>query len=148
MTGKSLPPGSRSSLALAKELEKEALTASTPAHEVVRKPELARRKFRFVVPAKEAVRKLVQIPNCRSGTGRRAGPGTYEHLLCQCVRRPVFMVSGLPGWRPRPGMTSFFRFRDSLESGNPGTSVTCPCPPVSWGRRVESLGDWITPAGE
>src|SRR6516162_561329 len=80
----------------------------------------------LVTPAKEAVRKLVQIPNRRSGTGRRAGPGTYEHQLCQCVRRPVFMVSGLPGWRPCSGMTSFFRFRDSLESGNSGTSVTCP----------------------
>jgi len=58
----------------------------------------------LVTPAKEAVRKLVQIPNRRSGTGRRAGPGTYEHQLCQCVRRPVFMVSGLPGWRPCSGM--------------------------------------------
>jgi hypothetical protein len=63
-----------------------------------------------VIPAKEAVRKLVQIPSCRSGTARRAGPGTYEHPLCQCVGRPAFMVSGLAGWRPRPGMTSFLDF--------------------------------------
>jgi hypothetical protein len=48
--------------------------------------------------------------NCRSGTARRAGPGSYEHALCQWVRRPVFMVSGLAGWRPRPGMTSFLNF--------------------------------------
>jgi hypothetical protein len=74
------------------------------------------------------VRKLVQIPNCRSGTGRRAGPGTYEHLFCQCVRRPVFMVSGLTGSRPRPGMTPFFRFRDSLESGGIGPALRFQAP--------------------
>jgi class 3 adenylate cyclase len=48
------------------------------------------------------VRGKVEAANCRSGTGRSAGPGTYEHLLYQCARRPVFMASGLasPGGRP------------------------------------------------
>jgi hypothetical protein len=120
MTGKSVPPGSRSTLVPEEGLAEKALTAVSlviPAQEVVRKPEFLRKKFRFAVPAKAVVRKLVQIPNCRSGTGRRAGPGTYEHLLCQCVRRPVFMVSGLAGWRPRPGMTSFLDFLTPAGAG-------------------------------
>jgi hypothetical protein len=132
MTGRSVPPGSRATLVPEEGLAEKALTAVSlviPAQEMVRKPEFVRKKFRFVVPAKAAVRKLVQIPNYRSGTGRRTGSGTYEHPLCQCVRRPVFMVSGLAGWRSRPGTTSFFRFRDSLESGHPGTSVVCPWTP-------------------
>jgi len=72
MIAQRLPPGSRSAVVLTKGLGKKALTAVSrviPAQEVVRKPEFARRKFRFVVPAKETVRKLVQIPNRRSGTG-------------------------------------------------------------------------------
>jgi hypothetical protein len=70
-----------------------------------------------VTPLSRLSGNLVQTPNCRSGTGRTAGPGTYEHLLCQCVRRPVLMVSGLAGWRPRPGMTSFFDFVTASKAG-------------------------------
>ena len=90
MTGKSVPPGDR---------VKEALTVGslvTHALEVVRKTGFVRRKFCFGDPAKEAVRKLVQIPNCRSGTGRRAGPGTYKHMLANVFAGPC---SWFPGSR-------------------------------------------------
>jgi hypothetical protein len=40
-------------------------------------------------------------------------------LLCQlfATLRPAFMVSGLAGWRPRPGMTSFLDFLTPSNAG-------------------------------
>ena len=58
----------------------------------------------------------IQRTSCHSGTARRAGPGNYEDLLYQYVRRPVFMVSGLAG-RARARNDIVCEFSDSLFRG-------------------------------
>ena len=57
----------------------------------------------IVAPAKEAVRKLVRVPSCRSGTARRAEPGTYEHPALPIVRGPAFTEAAIVAAAFAPG---------------------------------------------